>query len=896
MKKNVFLRAGIILLCLITAFAGLPVCAEESEKTTIVLTTNNFSYNVFFNETLQRYEIEIYSIYNIHGTNLCIELPNKIKTYVQNLKAETDCPITRIAAKTFRYVGGIAELVIPAGVSYISPRAFLSSDIGSYSISPENDWYKTEGGVIFSKDGKTLIAYPTNSETGIYSVPDATEHIGDYAFFEVRNIIQVNLPSSVTKIGVSAFEDCSSLAGVYIPESVVNIDKNAFSGCGSMRSIYVPMLRNTSVDDIFDNSSIMVYTPEGSSLLGDFANVRAMNKRATAVKAAPSKTKYIENTGGHYGEKSYQYDLGSFSVELTFSDNTTEYFQNNWNFEEKYGFYLYGNSNQYEEPWDIGFHDFYISAFGITTTAQIEVVKSTVESAEMQNVEITERTGGAYDSELGCYVYEMRNLITVKVSFNNGSEDETMTLAEYIQLCCYSEYEVYTDTDNSVMADWRAGGEYNYSFKLRDERYTVTVKIIPSEYDTLTLKPSNLKSEYLPGEIPELENMVIEISASSGKAETQSYTVHYADYGSNMLYCHKLSGGENKQFEFAINNGEIYVYEYWGAPKAALMYKTKTDSDGNEITVSDVQLKKQPDDINGSGAIFAFEYSNNETKEIEVPEAIYNYSSFDESSGKMKVYMSGFFKYENGIFPFETVRTYENSITSELEFRLCGESIMWFDSEAVKSVDRENLSTNFAYLIHLYGVGFNGSITEKNIESLISLLLSQNRFYYEIIDEQVISVKVDDVNTAISDIFDVDLSKGDAKLSQYYNSESGCLEINGGGFGDDFVLKLYKERNHGDGNTSYECIFGHFEEEDSREAVSISLKDGKIAAVSRFVSCGDANADGIIDILDLVRTKKIIAGTASAECAEFAADTNGSGEVNAEDLAWLRYMLINAEK
>lgn len=93
-----------------------------------------------------------------------------------------------------------------------------------------------------------------------------------------------------------------------------------------------------------------------------------------------------------------------------------------------------------------------------------------------------------------------------------------------------------------------------------------------------------------------------------------------------------------------------------------------------------------------------------------------------------------------------------------------------------------------------------------------------------------------------------------------------------------------------------ECIFGHFEEEDSREAVSISLRNGKIAAVSRFVSCGDANADGKINILDLVRTKKIIAGTASAECAEFAADTNGSGEVNAEDLAWLRYMLINAEK
>ena len=57
MKKNVFLRAGIILLCLITAFAGLPVCAEETDAKHYY--ELNVNYNLFYNKSTQKTEAEI---------------------------------------------------------------------------------------------------------------------------------------------------------------------------------------------------------------------------------------------------------------------------------------------------------------------------------------------------------------------------------------------------------------------------------------------------------------------------------------------------------------------------------------------------------------------------------------------------------------------------------------------------------------------------------------------------------------------------------------------------------------------------------------------------------------------------------------------------------------------
>lgn len=53
-----------------------------------------------------------------------------------------------------------------------------------------------------------------------------------YAFFNIENLVSVNLPGTLTKIGDRAFEYCISLKEIVIPNEVTEIGVSAFEGCG----------------------------------------------------------------------------------------------------------------------------------------------------------------------------------------------------------------------------------------------------------------------------------------------------------------------------------------------------------------------------------------------------------------------------------------------------------------------------------------------------------------------------------------------------------------------------------------------------------------------------------------------------------------------------------------
>lgn len=63
-----------------------------------------------------------------------------------------------------------------------------------------------------------------------------------------------------------------------------------------------------------------------------------------------------------------------------------------------------------------------------------------------------------------------------------------------------------------------------------------------------------------------------------------------------------------------------------------------------------------------------------------------------------------------------------------------------------------------------------------------------------------------------------------------------------------------------------------------------------ISTLTQEIADGDANRDGTVDILDLVRVKKYAAGIQTEICA--AADLDGNLAINAEDLIQLRKILL----
>jgi len=81
-----------------------------------------------------------------------------------------------------------------------------------------------------------------------YSGPDGTNFYTDYsantipdnAFYNLKNLKSVILPTSITSIGNSAFEFCTGLTTIDIPDGVTTIGPNAFQYCSGLESVKIP--------------------------------------------------------------------------------------------------------------------------------------------------------------------------------------------------------------------------------------------------------------------------------------------------------------------------------------------------------------------------------------------------------------------------------------------------------------------------------------------------------------------------------------------------------------------------------------------------------------------------------------------------------------------------------
>ena len=116
--------------------------------------------------------------------------------------------------------------------------ALTAVNTSAFVVSKTDDRYTVKDGVLFSKDMRTLIAYPNGRETenGVYTVPDGVEIIAPHAFDTAWTLTEVNLPDTVSEIGEYAFYQ-SGLEKITIPEKVKEIGEGTFTYCSSLEKI-----------------------------------------------------------------------------------------------------------------------------------------------------------------------------------------------------------------------------------------------------------------------------------------------------------------------------------------------------------------------------------------------------------------------------------------------------------------------------------------------------------------------------------------------------------------------------------------------------------------------------------------------------------------------------------
>ena len=148
--------------------------------------------------------------------------------------------VNRIGASAFAFCEELATINIPSSVTVIGHEALTScAAMTSITVDTENLSYMSIDGVLFSKDGKTLITFPSGKR-GSYIIPETVETIGRSAFLYCIRLSSVTISNSVTTISDENFVWCPFLTSVTISNSVLHIGYLVFSYCYQLTTINIP--------------------------------------------------------------------------------------------------------------------------------------------------------------------------------------------------------------------------------------------------------------------------------------------------------------------------------------------------------------------------------------------------------------------------------------------------------------------------------------------------------------------------------------------------------------------------------------------------------------------------------------------------------------------------------
>jgi hypothetical protein len=136
--------------------------------------------------------------------------------------------VTSIGQFVFYGCSALVSVTIPASVTkidFIFHPFWNCPSLKTISVSAQNRQYKDIDGVLFTKDGKTLLVYPAGGKTA-YMIPEGVATIEGAAFRYCKSLASITIPASVTSIGEHTFANCSSLK----PEVRTEIERRFGTG------------------------------------------------------------------------------------------------------------------------------------------------------------------------------------------------------------------------------------------------------------------------------------------------------------------------------------------------------------------------------------------------------------------------------------------------------------------------------------------------------------------------------------------------------------------------------------------------------------------------------------------------------------------------------------------
>jgi len=143
--------------------------------------------------------------------------------------------VTTIEYAAF-YGCGITSITIPSSVTTIEDFFGFCTLLTSINVESENTSYSSENGVLFNKNKTHLIRYPEGKSGNNYVIPNSVIEIGDWAFWQCKNLISIAISNNTTAIGQSSFY-WTGITSIALPSSITSIGNVAFLNSYALTSI-----------------------------------------------------------------------------------------------------------------------------------------------------------------------------------------------------------------------------------------------------------------------------------------------------------------------------------------------------------------------------------------------------------------------------------------------------------------------------------------------------------------------------------------------------------------------------------------------------------------------------------------------------------------------------------
>ncbi len=864
MKSKITVKALAFLASLAVAFAGIPLAASGEENL-------NFNYSPIAGGT----ELEISDLYYSDGVN-DIVIPATAEYNGKTL------PVTSVGADSFGTGMQVDTVTIPKSVLNIGDRAFCGFMTKKYIVDEENPNYKSVDGVLFTKDGKTLIQYPLACENEEYNVPEGTEEIGDFSFSNAygtsgKGINSVILPESVRTIGSYAFYGHGMIRSVSISEGVTHIGDGAFAK-SSIDSVVLPSTLK-SVGKSILKSGATAYVPKnlGISLSCNTVEIDPIKKIELVYDKSQSVFK--ENTHCNYnekdGEKFPYYYPPYYGVAVTYEidgeEKTVEYSDDE--FYNTFGIHLSAESDQYNEPWGVGEHSFKFFVLGKMLLLPVTIIEDTVKSIEALPITILEKTNCNYWD--GRYYYYYYNLIKIRVNFKDGTYKD-MTRDEYGSFMG-NVYVSYSDGQD--YSAWEAGNSYTYRLLSNGNVIAEgTVNIVKNPYISMEIL-SLPKDEYSAEEAFKVDGTVVRLHTSEDSAVDEPLDITLLN--GDRYYQYGMVRVNGIEFDYSVNDGTLTV--------SALNLSAQRKINYSDVTVKNIEMLKAPITKEGFGMSFRLEMSDGNVRTVTADKKI---QSGDYCPGDGICTLSGYFDTRYGMYGFSILYNSENEDYDKATVSFCGKD---FDlsPEDIEKIRIETLAFSILYFSEFGDFGcYNGTVNEENIKLIFNCLIYKNFIAYNDSDNYDYEYcDATELTKAIKKYFncaDFDITK----FSGYNSSDNTYRNYDVIARGYEFEIETVVSSLDNSVSGSLEYIFYH----DNRTiAAKVVAENGKISSTSQLFDHGDVNGDGVLDIKDLVRMKKALVNKDNINCTPLVADMNIDTVVNAEDVAILRKILLGVQ-